>query len=151
MDFVLQRHKLQISRRSLFSSVAIRVCRGEPQTRHLYWVRDFDFMLNVFSLPSPCLLPVPETDSLPGTLVVSSEQFTCKQLRKSKVLQPQLYHTGHSIVNTNTCATSMSLVKVYFKFLKNTPTCFCHSTIIREFFSSSLKSLFSTTFWIFLY
>jgi len=38
----------------------------------------------------------------------------------------------HSIVNTNTCTTSMSLIKIYLKFLKNTPTCFGHSTIIRE-------------------
>ena len=66
------------------SSLRMTLCRGEPQTRHLYWVRDFDFMLNLFSLPSPCLLPVPETDSLPSTPVVSSEPFTCKQLRKSK-------------------------------------------------------------------
>ena len=47
-----------------------------------------------------------------------------------------------SIVNTNTCTTSMSLIKIYLKFLKNPPTCFGHSTIMREFFSSSLKSLF---------
>ena len=39
----------------------------------------------------------------------------------------------------------MSLIKIYLKFLKNTPTYFGHSTIIREFFSSSLKSLLSTT------
>ena len=53
---------------------------------------------------------------------------------------------GHSIVNTNTCTISMSLIKIYLKFLKNTPTCFGHLTIIREFFSSSLKSPFSTFF-----
>jgi len=35
----------------------------------------------------------------------------------------------------------MSLIKIYLKFLKSTPTYFGHSTIIREFFSSSLKSL----------
>jgi hypothetical protein len=52
------------------------LCRGEPQTRHLYWVRDFDFMLSLFSLPSPCLLPVPEPDSLPTTLFVSFEPST---------------------------------------------------------------------------
>ena len=57
----------------------------------------------------------------------------------------------HSVVDTNTCTTSMSLTKIYLKFLKNTPTCFGHSTFIREFFSSSLKSLLSTTLWIFLY
>ena len=44
----------------------------------------------------------------------------------------------------------MSLIKIYLKFLKNNPTCFGHSTIIRDFFSSSLKSLLSTTLWIFL-
>ena len=57
----------------------------------------------------------------------------------------------HSIVNTNTCTTSMSLTKIYLKFLKDTPTCFGHSTIIREFLSSSMKSLLLTTLWIFLY
>ena len=41
---------------------------------------------------------------------------------------------SHSTVNTNTCTTSLSLIKIYLKFLKNTPTCFGHSTIIREFF-----------------
>ena len=60
-------------------------------------------------------------------------------------------NVDNSIVNTNTCTTSMSLNKIYLKFLKNTPTCFAHSTIIREFFSCSLKSLLSTTLWIFLY
>ena len=29
---------------------------------------------------------------------------------------------GHSIVNTNTC--TLSLVKIYLKHLKKTPTCF---------------------------
>ena len=32
-----------------------------------------------------------------------------------------------SIVNTNTCTTSMSLIKIYLKFHKNTPTCFGHT------------------------
>ena len=41
---------------------------------------------------------------------------------------------SQSIVNTNTCTTSLSLIKIYLKFLKNTSTCFGHSTIIREFF-----------------
>ena len=45
----------------------------------------------------------------------------------------------------------MSLIKIYLKFLKFTPTCFGHSTIIREFLCSSLKSLLSTTLWIFQY
>ena len=68
------------------------VCRGEPQTRHLYWVRDFDFMLNLFSLPSPCQLPVPETDSLPPTLVVPSEPFTCKQLKNQSLATATIPH-----------------------------------------------------------
>jgi len=37
------------------------------------------------------------------------------------------------------------LIKIYLKFLKNTPTCFGHSIIIREFFNSLLKSLLLTT------
>ena len=61
-----------------------RLCHGEPQTWHLCWVRDFDFMLNLFSLLSPCQLPVTDTASLPATLAVPSEPFTCKQLIKSK-------------------------------------------------------------------
>ena len=70
--------------------------------------------------------------------------------RKKQDGNEQLYKL-HTIVNTNTRTTSMSLIKIYLKFHKNTPTCFGHSTIIREFFSSSLKSLLSTTLWIFLY
>ena len=56
---------------------------------HLDWIRDFDFMLNLFP---PKLLPVPETDSLPITLVASSEPSTSKIAEKIKILQPQLYH-----------------------------------------------------------
>ena len=43
--------------------------------RHLDWVRDY-FWSNLFSLPSPCLLPVPETDPLPATPFVSFEPST---------------------------------------------------------------------------
>ena len=51
---------------------------------HMDWVRDYDFMLHLFSLPPPlCLLPVPEMDSLPTTLVVSLEPFTSKQVTES--------------------------------------------------------------------
>ena len=51
---------------------------------HMDWVQDFDFMLNLFSSSPLCLLPGLETDSLPITLVVSSELFSSKQLRKSE-------------------------------------------------------------------
>jgi len=34
----------------------------------------------------------------------------------------------------------MLLIEIYLKFHKNTPTCFGHTTIIREVYRSSLKS-----------
>jgi len=74
--------------------------------------------------------------------------YICVGLKQDKSFAQTHENTD---INTNTCTTSMSLIKIYLKFLKNTPACFGHSTIIREIFSSSLKSLLSTTLWIFLY
>ena len=51
----------------------------------------------------------------------------------------------NTIVNTNTCPTSILLIKIYLKLHKNTPTCVGHTTIIREVYRSSLKSLLSAT------
>ena len=60
----------------------------------------------------------------------------CKDMVNDELInriEEEIFLT-YSIVNTNTCTTPMSLIKIYLKFLQNTPTCFGHSTIIREFF-----------------
>jgi len=44
----------------------------------------------------------------------------------------------------------MLVIKIYLKFHKNTPTCFGRTTIIREVYRSSLKSLLSTALCMFL-
>jgi len=46
--------------------------------RHMDQVRDFDFMLNLISFP-----PIPQIDSLPITLVASSELSNSKYLGSS--------------------------------------------------------------------
>ena len=70
--------------------------------------------------------------------------------RTTSMLRYMYIACFHSIVNTNTCTTLMLLIKIYLKFHKNTPTCFGHTTIIREVYRSSLKSLLSTTLCMFL-
>ena len=73
-------------------------------------------------------------------------------VKKPTVIETiRLSRLRHSIVNTNTCTTSILLIKIYLKFHKNTPTYFGHTTIIREVYRSSLKSLLSATLCMFLY